>query len=121
MALKFQKLKVTQVVRETGDAISIHFENPDRNIFTYHPGQYLTIRVEVNGKPCNRAYSLCSSPVCDQDLAVTVKRMSEGVVSTFLNDNLQPGTVLDVFPPLGNFVVKLDPNNKKHYVFFGAG
>jgi ring-1,2-phenylacetyl-CoA epoxidase subunit PaaE len=117
MALKFQKLKVMDVVHETEDAISIHFENPDKSIFTYHPGQYLTLRVEVNGKPVNRAYSLCSSPVCDGDLAV----MSEGLVSNFLNDNLKPGTVMDVFPPLGNFVAKLDPNNRKHYVLFGAG
>jgi ring-1,2-phenylacetyl-CoA epoxidase subunit PaaE len=121
MALRFQKLKVTEVVHETEDAISIHFANPDRNIFTYHPGQYLTIRVEINGKPYNRAYSLCSSPVCDEDLAVTVKRMPEGLVSSYLNDNLKPGTQLDVFPPLGNFVIKLNGENRKHYVFFGAG
>lgn len=121
MALKFQKLKVIKVVHETEDAISIHFENPDKTLFTYHPGQYLTLRVEVNGKPVNRAYSLCSSPVCDEDLAVTVKRMSEGLVSNYLNENLKPGTVMDVFPPLGNFVAKLDPNNSKHYILFGAG
>ncbi|RYD82231.1 MAG: 2Fe-2S iron-sulfur cluster binding domain-containing protein [Sphingobacteriales bacterium] len=121
MALKFQKVKVAKVVRETQDAITIHFENPDKSVYTYIPGQYLTLKVEVNGKNYNRAYSLCSSPACDDHLAVTVKKVSDGLVSSYLNNNLKEGAYIDILPPLGNFVAKLNPNQEKHYFLIGAG
>ena len=121
MALKFQKVKVAKVVRETQDAITIHFENPDKTLYTYVPGQYLTLKVEVNGKNYNRAYSLCSSPACDEHLAVTVKKVSDGLVSSHLNNNLQAGTYIDILPPLGNFVAKLNATQQKHYILIGAG
>lgn len=121
MALKFQKLKVAKVVKETPDAVTIFFTNPDKNLYQYKPGQYLTLKVPVNGKPYNRAYSLCSCPFTDVDLAVTVKVTPGGLVSTYLNQNCREGMELDVLPPLGNFVAKIDPSNKKQYVLIGAG
>lgn len=121
MALKFQKVRVAKVVRETQDAITIYFENPDKTLYKYIPGQYLTLKVEVNGKNYNRAYSLCSSPVTDEHLAVTVKKVSDGLVSSHLNDNLKEGAMIDILPPLGNFVAKLDANQQKHYFLIGAG
>jgi ring-1,2-phenylacetyl-CoA epoxidase subunit PaaE len=121
MALKFQKLRVLKVVHETDDAITIHFENPDKSIYTYLPGQYLTLKVEVNGKNYNRAYSLCSCPPQDSHLAVTVKRTTGGIVSTYLNEHLREGAYIDVLPPLGNFVAKLNSGQQKHYILIGAG
>src|SRR5689334_4185182 len=109
MALKFQPLRVKKVVHETPDAVTIHFECPDKNLYQYKPGQYLTLRIPVNGKNQNRAYSLCSSPVCDDDLAVTVKRISSGIVSSVLNANASAGQTIEVLPPLGNFCAKIDP------------
>ena len=121
MALKFQKLRVLKVVRESTDAITIYFENPDKSVFAYIPGQYLTLRVDVNGKMYNRAYSLCSCPTLDDNLAVTVKRTTGGIVSTHLNNNLKEGDQIDVLQPMGNFVAKLNPSQKKHYILIGAG
>jgi ring-1,2-phenylacetyl-CoA epoxidase subunit PaaE len=121
MALKFQKMQVFKVVRETGDAITIYFQNPDKQLYTYLPGQYLTLRAEVNGKAVNRAFSLCSSPATDDLLAVTVKKTTGGLVSTYFNDLLKEGDYLEVFPPLGNFVAKLKDYQKKHYFLIGAG
>ena len=121
MALKFQKLQVHNVVRETGDAITIFFKNPDKELYSYIPGQYLTLRTEINGKAVNRAFSLCSSPVTDELLAVTVKKTTGGLVSTYFIDNLKAGDYLEVLPPLGNFVAKLKDYQKKHYYLIGAG
>src|SRR5438067_7563693 len=103
MALKFQKLRVAKVVRETEDAVSVHFENPDKQTFGYLPGQYLTLRFEVNGKPYNRAFSLCSSPMLDELLAVTVKRTPGGMISPLVVDDVKEGHLIDVMPPNGHF------------------
>jgi ring-1,2-phenylacetyl-CoA epoxidase subunit PaaE len=76
-------LKVKEIVRETKDAISVVFEQPKERI-NYKAGQFLTLIVPVNGKEVRRAYSLCSSPYTDQDLAVTVKRVENGLMSNWL-------------------------------------
>ncbi len=121
MALKFQKLQVHKVVRETPDAITIFFQNPDKQVFTYIPGQYLTLRTEINGKAVNRAFSLCSSPITDDLLAVTVKKTPGGLVSTYFIDNMKAGDYLEVMPPMGNFTAQLKGYQVKHYVLIGAG
>jgi len=121
MALKFQKLQVYKVDKETLDAITIFFQNPDKQLYTYIPGQYLTLRTEINGKAVNRAFSLCSSPTTDELLAVTVKKTTGGLVSTYFIDNLKAGDYLEVLPPLGNFTAKLKDYQKKHYFLIGAG
>jgi len=121
MALKFQKLQVHKVVRETPDAITIFFQNPDKEVFNYIPGQYLTLRTEINGKAVNRAFSLCSSPITDELLAVTVKRTPGGLVSTYFIENLKAGDYLEVMPPMGNFTAKLKDYQVKYYILIGAG
>jgi ring-1,2-phenylacetyl-CoA epoxidase subunit PaaE len=121
MALKFQKLRVAKVIRETPDAVSICFENPDKSVYTYIPGQYLTLKVDIDGKPYNRAYSLSSCPFIDEHLTVTVKVTPGGKASTWLHDRIKPGDTMDILPPLGNFTAKIDPSHSKHYVLIGAG
>ena len=123
MALKFHKLKVIDVKPETADAVSITLEVPQdlKETFQYKPGQYLTVQVVLDGQKFRRAYSLSSSPVIDPHLTITTKRVDKGLVSNYLNDHIKKGDELEVMPPLGNFVPKLDPNNEKNYVFFSGG
>ena len=123
MALKFHSLKVVNVKKETADAVSITLEVPDelKETFLYKPGQYLTVQVIIDGQKFRRAYSLSSSPVTDQHLTITTKRVDKGIVSNYLNDTIKPGDELEVMPPLGAFVPKLDPLNEKNYIFFSGG
>lgn len=123
MALKFQPLTVSSIIKETSDAVSICFNNPDPTIFKYIPGQYLTLKVAIGAgeKPLNRAYSLSSCPGVDEQLIVTVKVTPGGKVSTWLNEQLKAGDSIDVLPPLGNFTAKIDKGHKKHYLLIGAG
>src|SRR5690242_2918627 len=86
-------LTVKNVIQETRDAISIVFEQPENRI-NYKSGQFLTLIASVNGKDVRRAYSLCSSPFVDADLAVMVKRVDNGLMSNWLPDNLKPGQKL---------------------------
>lgn len=123
MAVQFHKLVVSEVRRETPDTIAIAFNVPDEllPVFQYKTGQYLTVRMDVDGVSHRRNYSLCSSPFFDEPLAIAVKRVDDGVVSSWLNEGVKPGDVIEVYPPMGNFTKELSAEHAKHYVMFGGG
>ena len=117
---RYFQLKIKEVRRETDDTNTIIFENPKKPLL-YKPGQFLTLILPIKGEEVRRSYSLCSSPYCDENPAITVKRVDKGVISNYLNDHMKVGDVFDVMAPTGHFVPNLDKNNSKRYVLFAAG
>ena len=105
---EYYPLSVKRVIRETADACSLVFEIPadlsDR--FAYKAGQFLTFRIPVAGQPLLRCYSMSSSPDTDPDLKVTVKRIVEGRVSNWINDQVREGDVLPATAPAGRFCLR---------------
>jgi 3-ketosteroid 9alpha-monooxygenase subunit B len=97
------RLRVAEVIRQTEDAASLVFDVPAElaERFAYRPGQFLTISVPASEGPVARCYSLSSSPHTGDQHAITVKRAGYG--SSWLVDNVRPGTELDVLPPAGLF------------------
>ncbi len=122
MASSFYPLTVKEVKKETQDTVSIFFEVPDelKDTFQYTQGQYITVKVPVNGNEERRAYSMCSSPL-EREIAVAVKEVPGGKVSSYLNTKIKAGDQLEIMPPEGRFFTQLDPDNRKTYYFFGAG
>ena len=118
----FHNLTVKKVVRETDDCVSVTFTVPDdlKEIFQFTPGQSLTFRKQLGGEEVRRSYSICSAPA-DGQLRVAVKKVEGGIFSTWANEQLQPGDVPEVMPPVGSFGTELHPENKKQYVAFAAG
>jgi ring-1,2-phenylacetyl-CoA epoxidase subunit PaaE len=119
---KFHRLGIARVERETRDAIAITFTVPEplREHFRYAPGQHLTLRADVGGTDLRRSYSICSG-VDDGVLRIAVKKAPGGAFSTWANEALRPGAVIDVMPPMGHFSVPLDPKVAHRYVGFAAG
>jgi ring-1,2-phenylacetyl-CoA epoxidase subunit PaaE len=118
---KYYDLVVKGIVQETHDTISIVFEQPSANPISYKPGQFLTLIVAINGKEVRRAYSLCSSPYVDKDLAVTVKRVDNGLMSNWLPGNLKVGSKIRVMEPMGQFTTEYSKERKRHLVMFAGG
>ena len=118
----FHALQVKEVRPETAEAVTLVFDIPEnlRETFAYQAGQYLTLQVTVKGKEARRAYSMSSAPL-QKEVAITVKRVKNGLVSNYLNDQVKPGQVLDVLPPNGRFTPKLDADQRIDYYLFGAG
>jgi len=102
---QFFALPIVDVVGETEDAHSIVFEVPaeDRALFTYKPGQFLTLHLPIGEKGLDRCYSLSSAPGVDATMKVTVKRVSGGIGSNWICDNCRPGMTIDVLAPAGVF------------------
>lgn len=120
---KFNTLKIKNIRKETSDAVSIAFDIPNdlKNDYNYLPGQYVTLKVNVNGESYNRSYSLCSNPYQDNEHRIAIKKVPGGKVSTYLTDEIKEGEAIEVMLPMGNFHTDLKANGKKHYYLFGAG
>jgi ring-1,2-phenylacetyl-CoA epoxidase subunit PaaE len=120
---RFHSLTVKEVTRETADCVSIAFQIPAHlsSEFSYLQGQYITFKLNINGEEIRRSYSVCSSPLTDADLRVAVKKVKEGKGSTYLNENIKAGDVLEVMTPMGNFYTAMNAANKKEYILFAGG
>jgi len=118
----FYKLRVNDIVRETPSSVSLSFDIPSdiKNEFLFIQGQYITLRLSVNDEELRRCYSICTCPN-DGELRVAVKKVEDGRVSTWLNEQLKVGDQLDVLPPMGNFYSVLDSSNSKNYILFAGG
>ncbi len=119
---RFFPLRIREVRPETADSVSIAFElSPEQEThFSFTPGQYLTLRTEIDGEEVRRSYSICSSPA-EQELRVAIKKVPGGKFSTFANEVLQAGDTLESMPPMGTFTTRTDPDHRKFYVGFAAG
>ncbi len=103
-------------------------ETPDTRTFilsphapvNYNPGQFLSFTFEIDGSSHTRAYSLCSSPYIDEPLAVTVKRVEQGLVSNYMNTQLKEQDLVQIQPPQGRFTPDLS-NQTNSYVLFAGG
>ena len=122
MSVHFEKVRVKKINRETEDCVSITFDIPQplAEKFAYKHGQHIAMRTFINGEEVRRSYSLCSSPL-DNEWKVAVKKVDNGIFSSFANGTLQPGDELELMPPMGHFFTELDAAHKKSYIFFAAG
>ncbi len=119
--MRFNKLKVKEIIRETPDCVSLEFELPDELSDTYRfkPGQYLTFKHEINGEELRRSYSLCSAPY-ENKLKVAVKKVEGGRFSSFVTDHLKVGDELELMKPMGRFVSRTEAEDA-NLLFFAAG
>lgn len=119
---RFHALTVKALRRETPESVSLAFEVPEalREAYRFAPGQYLTLRAEIDGQETQRSYSICSG-LDDGEIRVAIKRVEGGRFSCFANDNLDEGAEIEVLPPDGRFVAALDARAAHDYVAFAAG
>ena len=119
---KFHRLTIRDVKRETADAVSIAFSLPPDLAADYEfaPGQYLTLRAMLEGEDIRRAYSICSGPD-DGELRIAVKRVDDGVFSTWVHRDIAPGDEIDVMTPTGRFGVGPSAGDGRLHIGFAAG
>lgn len=119
---RFHSLTVTEVRRETRDAVVVTLipSEEDRGTFDFTQGQYLTFRRKFEDEELRRSYSICAGR--DEGvLKVGIKRVDGGCFSTWANENLKAGDTLEAMPPMGAFFTALEPEVAKHYLGFAGG
>lgn len=120
--MSFHKLHIKEVRRETPEAVSVLFTVPDahKDLYRFTAGQYLNLKLTLDGQEIRRAYSICSAPGSDE-LRIAVKGIKNGFFSKFANEQLRPGDVIEVGVPEGNFTFTPNPDRQKNYAAFAAG
>jgi ring-1,2-phenylacetyl-CoA epoxidase subunit PaaE len=118
----FYKLQIKEVKRETPHAISVVLAIPMelKKAYSFIAGQYINIKLTLDGEEIRRAYSICSSPQSDE-IRIAIKAVKNGHFSKFANENLKVGDLLEVSQPEGRFTFEPAFDKQKNYVGFVAG
>lgn len=114
-------VRITAVTRLTSSAVSLRLEDTSGAPIDFVAGQFLTLRVSIDGVEYRRAYSLCSSRLELPAVRIGVKEVPGGRVSEYLCRRARVGDVLDVFGPSGSFTVDTDPLAERRYVLIAGG
>lgn len=118
------------VIPETEDVKTFVFAGKTEKLFAYQPGQFVTLRLQIDGKPIQRSYSISSTPTRPHTLEITVKRVPSpadepdapaGLVSNWLHDNIQPGSTISISGPLGKFSCHARTEEKLLFISAGSG
>ena len=84
----------------------------------YHGGQFMNLRRLTDG--LSRSYSLASIPD-DYFLEFHVRKLSDGNMSNWIYDELQPGDEIDIQGPLGNCCYTQVPSPSSTIILAGSG
>lgn len=103
LGVEARQVVVEEVVRETADAASLVLRARDGAPFSFSPGQFMTVLVELDGERVRRSYSISSSADASQTVTLTVKRVVGGRVSGHLVARARVGMTLEVMGPSGAF------------------
>jgi len=119
---RFHTLTIADIRQETASAVSVAFAVPDAlaAAYRYVAGQYLTLRVTIEGEEVRRSYSICTAPD-DNELRVCIKLLPDGVFSGWVQQRLRVGDALDVMTPGGRFALPLASGRRRTIVAFAAG
>lgn len=129
MTPTFHRLTIQDIRRETRDTVSVAFSVPEdlKAAYSYSSGQYLTLKLELDGEEIRRSYSLCSAPY-QGEWRVAIKEVENGKFSTYANKHFKVGQEIDVMTPTGSFTTAVPasgmeaaPERKKSYILFAAG
>ncbi|KXO77076.1 MAG: NO-inducible flavohemoprotein [Pseudomonas stutzeri] len=109
--------RIARKVKESEEITSFHLQAEDGGpLMEFLPGQYIGLRLEINGKEERRNYSL-SAAGNGREYRISVKREPGGVVSNALHD-MPEGTIVELFAPAGEFT--LAPGNKPLVLISGG-
>jgi ferredoxin-NADP reductase/DMSO/TMAO reductase YedYZ heme-binding membrane subunit len=117
------ELRVASVSDETHDVRTFRLVSPSGGAlpFTYRPGQYLTIALEIEGRRVHRSYTIASAPTHHEYCEITVKRARDGWASRHLHETLREGALLEVSAPAGRFIFDGEGNTRVLLLAGGVG
>jgi glycine betaine catabolism B len=114
-------LKVADIIEETADAKTFRLVGEKPLLFSYRPGQFVTLLLTIDGEDIERSYSISSSPSRPHVLELTVKRVPGGRVSNWLCDHVMLGERLTIKGPAGKFSCFDCPASKMLFIGAGSG
>lgn len=118
--LQWHAVTVSEKKRETNRAVTLTLIPQDPAVtFDYLPGQYVNLKLDVEGESCCRSYSI-SGNTGEGGITITVQTITGGKVSRYLNEQIAVGDNLHCSLPDGSFRV-MDPGRKTVFMAAGSG
>ncbi len=111
--------RVVSIQDETTD-IKRFVLKPNKHWQGFKAGQFVSVKVMINGSFHERCYSLVNSPT-DQVLELGIKRQPNGKVSNWMHDNLNVGDVIELGDVGGDFVLPQTVPSKLLLIAGGSG
>ncbi len=111
--------KVVSIADETSD-IKRFVLQPNQHWTSFQAGQFVTVKVMIDGSFRERCYSLVSAPT-DRIIEIAVKRQPHGKVSNWMHDNLSVGDVIELGEVGGDFVLPATMSSKMLLIAGGSG
>jgi ferredoxin-NADP reductase len=102
--MNWQSARVVSIRDETARAKTFRLWLPEPA--PHRAGQHYIVRLTApDGYTASRSYSVASAPDGSNELEITVERLDDGEVSTFLHDVVVVGDELEVRGPIGGWFV----------------
>jgi len=119
--LSMYKLKISAIIPQPNDNLTIEFEDVNQNFPAYLAGQFLSLVFHFGEREVRRSYSFNSSPDVEEPLSITVKRVENGEISRHLHHQLAVGDLVDAMDPQGIFTYQPQMNREQTVFLFAAG
>ena len=124
MTQKTYPLTVQKKIHECEGACTLELvcRPEDAPLFkNYKPAQFLSFHLEIEEEKIRRSYSISSSPLSDEHIHTSIKKVPGGKASSYLVDVVQEGDKIQSSRPQGRFF-KIPQNLKpRHYLMLAGG
>ena len=115
-----REVSVVEVKKETPAAVTLIVEDIAGGSFEFKPGQFFTLFMNIDRKQVIRSYSASNAPGTNQ-LCMTIKKVTNGLCSTHVNQHLKPGDNLALRGPSGTFCITPEPTASREYILIASG
>ena len=96
------KLEVSEIIEQTASSKTLRMKAAEGELPWFRAGQYVNLFCETGGVLTSRPYSIASAPGTGY-WDITVRRMAEGFVSSYLLDGVKVGDRFESTGPFGSF------------------
>lgn len=120
-------VRVARIIDETAQVKTFVFVADKPLLFTYLPGQFITVQVPIDGVQTTRSYTISSTPSRPHALSITVKGQAAGegspagLVSSWLHAHLAVGDAITINGPYGEFSCVRHPSPRILLISAGSG
>ncbi|MFH1136163.1 MAG: FAD-binding oxidoreductase, partial [Pseudomonadota bacterium] len=97
------RLRVQDIIERTPQAKTIRLSSRAGDLPPFQAGQYISLFLEIGGVRTSRPYSISSPPNQIGYYDLTVKKVPDGLASSYLLEDLKVGDELDSSGPAGQF------------------
>jgi ferredoxin-NADP reductase len=118
-SLRELRARVVEVIEETPDTKTFVLR-PNAAWRGHRAGQHTLVEVEIDGVRVRRCYSISSAPG-SEPISITVKRVPDGRMSTWLHEHVRTGHILRLGAPAGDFVLPSPAPDKLLLLSGGSG